>query len=101
MSNRATEAANADEALEMLHARADVHAVFTDIEMPGSVDGIGLALAIEQRWPRIAMIVTSGRNQEDRGDLPAGAAFVTKPYLHETVIGLIHKAATPQVVASP
>jgi len=63
----------------MLHARADVHAVFTDIEMPGSLDGIGLATTIEQRWPGIVVIVTSGRNQEDRGDLPAGAAFITKP----------------------
>ncbi|ANL57265.1 response regulator [Rhizobium phaseoli] len=95
------EAANADEAIEMLHARADIHAVFTDIEMPGSLDGMGLAATIKERWPGIVVIVTSGRNQEDRGDPPLGAAFITKPYLHDTVIDVIHRSVTPQVIASP
>jgi two-component system, response regulator PdtaR len=85
----AVEAANADEALQALENRNDVRVVFTDIDMPGSMDGLRLAHAIHNRWPPIKLVVTSGQLPAD-GDLPKGGRFVRKPYgpLHvATVLG--------------
>jgi CheY-like chemotaxis protein len=47
----ALEAADADEAVQILESRGDIRAVFTDINMPGSVDGLKLANAVRDRWP--------------------------------------------------
>jgi len=74
------EAANADEALRILESRSDIHVVFTDVHMPGSMDGLKLAHAIRNRWPPIKIIVTSGREKVAEQDLPAGGRFVAKPY---------------------
>ncbi|PRD43744.1 response regulator [Phyllobacterium phragmitis] len=92
------EAANADEAVEILSSRADVHAVFTDVHMPGSLNGVELAKMIHKNWPGIAVVVTSGLHRETANDLPESAAFITKPYLPETIITLIHQGVTPQIV---
>jgi CheY-like chemotaxis protein len=74
------EAANADEAIAILESRLDVTVVFTDIQMPGSMDGLKLAAAIRDRWPPIKLIATSGRVALDRDDLPDGGRFLRKPY---------------------
>lgn len=55
------EAANADDAVEILEARSDVAVMFTDIQMPGSMDGLKLAAAVHDRWPPIKIIATSGQ----------------------------------------
>jgi CheY-like chemotaxis protein len=74
-------AATADEALSILEARADdVRLVFTDIQMPGSMDGLQLAHAVRHRWPPVGLIVTSGRCQIEATDLPDGGKFIAKPY---------------------
>jgi len=74
-------AATADEALAILEARADdVRLVFTDIQMPGSMDGLGLAHAVRDRWPPVALIVTSGRCSIGANDLPDRGRFIAKPY---------------------
>jgi CheY-like chemotaxis protein len=92
------EAVNADEALTVLEARPDVQAVVTDIEMPGSMNGIELAHEIRHRWPGIGVIVTSGRQRPGLNDLPEGVPFLAKPYLPETVVIVIWKMANLQVV---
>lgn len=74
------EACNADEALRLLGARSDVRIVFTDIEMPGSVDGLALAWRIHERWPRIGVVLTSGRCFIDPASMPHGDLFMPKPY---------------------
>ena len=74
-------AATADEALAILEARADdVRLVFTDIQMPGSMDGLRLAHAVRDRWPPVALIVTSGRCSIGANDLPDRGRFIAKPY---------------------
>jgi CheY-like chemotaxis protein len=55
------EAADADEAIGILDARRDIAVVFTDIQMPGSMDGLKLARAVKGRWPPIKIVATSGR----------------------------------------
>jgi CheY-like chemotaxis protein len=74
-------AATADEALSILEARADdVRLVFTDIQMPGSMDGLRLAHAVRDRWPPVELVVTSGRCQIGAKDLPDRGRFIPKPY---------------------
>jgi CheY-like chemotaxis protein len=74
------EAANADEAIRILENRSDIRVVFTDLHMPGSMDGLKLAHAVRNRWPPIKIIVTSGRETLAEQDLPAGGRFFAKPY---------------------
>lgn len=84
------EAVNADEAVELLHARPDVHAVVTDVEMPGTMNGLALAEKIAQRWPGIAVLVNSGRVHPN-GALPHGVGFISKPYLPEKLVELLRE----------
>jgi CheY-like chemotaxis protein len=74
------EAASADEAIRILECRDDIRVVFTDIHMPGSMDGLRLAHAVRNRWPPIKIIVTSGRDLATQVGLPEGARFFAKPY---------------------
>jgi CheY-like chemotaxis protein len=76
----AVEASDADEAIRILESRNDIRAVFTDIQMPGSMDGLKLARAVRCRWPPVALIVTSGQTEISGGDLPRGGRFLRKPY---------------------
>ncbi|WP_210247632.1 response regulator [Salinarimonas soli] len=75
---RVISAANADEAIAILRVRTDVRVLFTDVNMPGSMDGLALAHAVHVGWPDVAIVVTSGLNLT--GPLPPGARFLTKPY---------------------
>lgn len=75
-----TEAGDADEAVSTLEAFPDVGLVFTDIQMAGSMDGLRLAAVIRDRWPPIALLITSGRVRPPLGDMPAEARFIAKPY---------------------
>jgi CheY-like chemotaxis protein len=81
----AVEAGNADEAIKILEARRDIRAVFTDINMSGSMDGWKLAHAIRCRWPPVHLIVTSGMHIPEKGQLPINGLFICKPYSPEQV----------------
>lgn len=74
------EAANADEAIAILESRDDIRAIFTDIDMPGSMDGIKLSHAVSNRWPPIRIFVTSGVSWPNATLLPPGGQFIPKPY---------------------
>jgi CheY-like chemotaxis protein len=74
------EAANADQAIRLLEANANISVVFTDIDMPGTMDGLRLAQAVRDRWPPVGIIVTSGHVKLDATALPKGGLFVAKPY---------------------
>jgi CheY-like chemotaxis protein len=85
------EAANADEAIEVLESRTDIAVVFTDIQMPGSMDGLKLARAVRGRWPPIKIVTTSGRIHLDANDLPEGGRFLPKPYSPSQVTGVLRE----------
>jgi CheY-like chemotaxis protein len=87
------EASNADDAIAILEARKDIRIVFTDINMPGSMDGLRLAHAIRRRWPPIELILTSGDFQVDGNELPRRGRFIRKPYDPEEVISLLNDLA--------
>jgi two-component system, response regulator PdtaR len=80
------EAENADVAISILEDRRDITVVFTDVQMPGSMDGLKLAAAIRGRWPPIKIVATSGLSNIGEGDLPAGSRFLPKPYSSRQVI---------------
>jgi CheY-like chemotaxis protein len=73
-------ACNADEAIHELETRSDITAVFTDVQMPGPMDGLKLVQVIRDRWPPVALLVTSGKTPVTASDLPKGARFLPKPY---------------------
>jgi CheY-like chemotaxis protein len=76
----AIEARDADEAVILLESRNDITLLFTDINMPGSMDGLKLAHAVRNRWPPIKILVVSGKQQPQSSDLPPNSCFVGKPY---------------------
>jgi CheY-like chemotaxis protein len=79
------EAGNADEAIRILEQHSEIRLIFTDIHMPGSMDGLRLAHYVRGRWPPVKIIVTSGLVKVRSEDLPKGALFVEKPYRPEHV----------------
>ena len=85
------EACNADEAIAILKTREDIGIVVTDIEMPGSMDGIKLARAIRDQWPPIELIITSGRYRVRINQLPPGAQFMPKPYTPNVLVTAIRR----------
>ena len=85
------EAGNADQAIEILESRRDITVVFTDIQMPGSMDGLKLARAIRGRWPPIKIVATSGRTNVREPDLPEGGRFLPKPYSPLQVAGVLRE----------
>ncbi len=81
------EAATADEALAVLASGLKLHMIFTDVRMPGSIDGVGLAMAVARDRPEIAVFVTSGDlAPEVARRMPA---FIPKPYDLDAVVVLI------------
>ena len=75
------EADSADEALSVLEAEADnVDVLFTDVHMPGELDGLALAHHTMRRWPWIGQLITSGRAHPAVNSMPEGSRFLPKPY---------------------
>jgi two-component system, response regulator PdtaR len=83
----ALEAGNADEAVMLLESRTDITLLFTDINMPGSMDGLKLAHAVRNRWPPIKILIVSGKQQPQSADLPSNSCFVGKPYQTSALVG--------------
>jgi CheY-like chemotaxis protein len=87
------EAASADEAISRLLEDNEVGVVVTDVDMPGSMDGIRLAHYVRNRWPPIQLLVISGKVGVKPGELPAGARFMSKPYQEPQLINTIDTLA--------
>ena len=81
------EAANADVALKVLEARSDeVQVLFTDVDMPGSMDGMALAEQVHAKWPHILLLISSGYARTHPDEIPDHGHFVPKPYRAATVV---------------
>ena len=85
----AVEASNADEAITILETRKAIRIVFTDIDMPGSMDGLKLAHAIRERWPPIELILTSGHFHLSDDEIPERGRFFPKPYRDQEIISAL------------
>lgn len=71
---------DAREALDALSMRDDIRALFTDVRLPGAVDGLALARRVRAERPGIEIIVTSGATAVELGAMPEGTRFLPKPY---------------------
>ena len=80
---------NADEAIAVLERRSDIHTIITDINMPGSMDGLRLAAAVRDRWPPIKIIVVTGHKPPELDELPRDSLLVAKPYTAERMIAAV------------
>jgi DNA-binding NtrC family response regulator len=77
------EAANA---LRMLEQDEDIELIFTDIDMSGATNGLGLSHVVSERWPTVQIVITSGMNEPSANELPLGAAFIPKPYMVKELV---------------
>lgn len=87
----ALEAANADEAIALLETYSGIAVVVTDVDMPGSMDGVRLAHAVNDRWPPVRLIVISGKVGLSEIELPAGARFFSKPFQEAFLLKTINE----------
>jgi DNA-binding NtrC family response regulator len=83
------EASNADDALVILTGGAKVHLLLSDVDMPGSIDGVGLARVVHERWPEVHLLLTSGHHRLADADLPSTGRFVRKPWTAESLLGQV------------
>jgi two-component system, response regulator PdtaR len=86
------EAQDADEAFGSLRSRTDVAAVLTDVNMPGSMDGLEFAHLVRQGWPVVGVIVISGQTDPGPSDLPSHATFLRKPFRPAALIKALREA---------
>jgi CheY-like chemotaxis protein len=80
------EAVDADEALGILQSRSDIALLFTDIQMPGSMDGLQLAHAVYERWPQLKIILVSGQLKLSSAEIPRDSRFFGKPLVSGQII---------------
>jgi CheY-like chemotaxis protein len=88
---RVLEATNGEEALSLLESDPNIGVLFTDINMPGPLDGLTLASVAAVQWPHLAIIIGSGNVLPRSGGLPRGIVFIRKPYNPESVVRLIRE----------
>ena len=82
---RVYDAASADAAIALMELHDDIGILFTDIDMPGSMDGIKLAAYVRDRWPPVAIVIASGIVDYENMELPEGSTFFPKPYLTDQI----------------
>jgi CheY-like chemotaxis protein len=90
----ALEARDADEAIRILESRGDIDLVFTDVQMPGTMDGIKLSHYIRDRWPPVKLIVASGAAILEESSLPTGSRFFSKPYDENSITDAMARLLT-------
>lgn len=84
--------ASADEALPFLEKKGtDVSVIFTDVRLPGHLDGLGLAEIVGRRWPSIPLVITSGYEAKSDPRLPVGVTFLPKPWLPLDVLAHVDR----------
>jgi CheY-like chemotaxis protein len=85
------DALNADQALALLEKHPKVGAILTDIDMPGSMNGLGLAKIASERWPDCRIIVISGRYNPSQGAMPEGSLYLSKPISEESLAAALQE----------
>ena len=89
------EAADADAAMALLESRSDIALLLTDVDMPGSMNGLKLAHAVRGRWPPIKILVVSGQVRPLPSELPRDSCFLAKPYQTATLVEELRALAAP------
>lgn len=97
----ALEVRDADEAIRILESRSDIDLVFTDVKMPGTMDGIKLSHYIRERWPPVKLIVASGAAILEESSLPAGSRYFSKPYDDHTIADAMARLLSGEISIGP
>jgi CheY-like chemotaxis protein len=92
------EAGNAEQALRTLEGDPAIGIVFTDIEMPGALDGVALSWRVRERWPHIGVVVTSGRVLPQSSHIPGDSRFLRKPYSANALLTSVAACLAPGAV---
>ena len=82
-------ASDAADAIAVLENDRDISIIFTDIDMPGLMDGLALAAAVRNRWPPVEILITTGQTKPELDDMPDRSVFVSKPYTVPQIVGAI------------
>jgi DNA-binding LytR/AlgR family response regulator len=77
----------------MFESHDDIDILFTDVNLPGSMNGFELAATVRDRWPRVKIIVASGRQAVSAETMPAESIFLPKPYLPSDIVGAVAAVA--------
>lgn len=101
MGYRVKEARNADEAWTILESDGGARLVITDVDMPGSMDGLTLARRIRATWPNLPVLIMSGKIGVNARDLPTLAQFVSKPCEEMRLVGLVEGLLTLATGSNP
>lgn len=88
------EARSADEAFELLARYRSVKLLMTDVQMPGTMDGLALARYVSEHWPEVHVVVASGAVTPKDGELPQGARFLGKPLNQALVLETLQELET-------
>jgi two-component system, response regulator PdtaR len=88
---RVIEAIDGDQALGLLEADSDVQLLFTDVRMPGKMNGLALAREVRERWPHIGIMIVSGQSIPESHELPVGSRFLRKPYCPDAAVKQAHE----------
>jgi CheY-like chemotaxis protein len=91
------EARDADQAIAILESCSEIAVLFTDINMPGSMDGLQLAHVVSNRWPAIEILIASGHVRLRQADLPPNGRFLGKPYPAAAMIAELHSLVSHAV----
>jgi CheY-like chemotaxis protein len=86
-------ARHAEAAIRLLEKHLDIRILFSDVEMPGSMDGLKLARAVRDRWPPVTIIMTSGRAKVTADDMPENGVFFAKPYPPVEIVKTLNRIA--------
>ncbi|MCJ2011777.1 response regulator [Methylobacterium sp. J-076] len=96
------EAGRAAQALRLLGQHHDrVKLLFSDVNVPGDMDGFALAREVARRWPSITIVVASGQTKPGTGDLPDGATFISKPFSAQVVYHHVRKTMPEHTQPEP
>ncbi|WP_186766700.1 response regulator [Puniceibacterium confluentis] len=93
---RTYEAGTAAAAITIMETHSDIGILFTDIDMPGSMDGLQLAAHVHQGWPQVAIVIASGVVEIEKVGMPEGAMFFSKPYASSQVTRTLQDIADRQ-----
>jgi len=85
------EAGDTDGALALLETRTDVQGLVTDAHVTGTIEGYELVRVVRQRWPAMAVVMTSGHSDASSGPVPDGAEFIANPYLFEHLASTLRR----------
>ena len=86
------EADNAEVAIALMDANRSIRIVLTDVQMPGTMDGMKLAHHIRDRYPPTLLLIASGEIRPTAAELPTGAVFIQKPFDPRSVLSVIQQA---------